>query len=287
MTFATPDFAIGGSVLVRSLRAVSDVPILVLTQGDLRLDIESSNVACLKVPPLQRAGHVFPPNVRHLAVTLSKLWVLSLTQPRRVAFLDADCLVLQPVDDLFEGDDFAAVPDLFVNYDRRGFNSGVFAFTPSAEIRQTLFRELPKLTVADGDQAILNVLFPDWRQLPQGFNLLRAHALLRAEARDKALRIVHYTPSKPWTADPVSPRDPLLAPLDDLWTAKLTPYEHLALVRDWRARAATAEENIASWMDAGATKRRQRAERHQRRWIIALAGIQLLQAGLLAGLLLR
>ena len=50
---------------------------------------------------------------------------------------------------------------------------------------------------------------------------------------------------------------------------------------------AAVEANIASWMDAGAARRRLRQERHQRRWIIALAFIQLLQASLLAGLLLR
>ncbi len=277
----------GGSVLSRSLRAVSDLPILILTQGDFRPDIDTDGVACLRVPPLLRTGHVFPSDALHLAVTLSKLWVFSLTRPRRVAFLDADCLVLQPIDALFEGDRFAAVPDLFVNYDRPGFNSGVFAFTPSPGLSENLFRDLPKLSVSDGDQGILNVFFPDWRQLPQGFNLLRAHALLRAEARDKALRVVHYTPSKPWAAVPASPRDPLLAPLDDLWTARLAPDQHLALVRDWRARIAAVEANIASWMDAGAARRRLRQERHQRRWIIALAFIQLLQASLLAGLLLR
>jgi len=299
VTFATPDFSAGVAVLVRSLRTVSDAPILILTQGGLVPDIEAADVACLEVPPLLRPGHAFPSEAQHLAVTLSKLWVFSLTRPARVAFIDADCLVLQPLDELFDGDGFAAVPDLFANYETRSFNSGVFAFTPSAETRRELFGRLPGLSVVDGDQGILNAFFRDWRQLPQGLNFLRAHALLRAQARDQALRVVHYTPSKPWLPAPLSPRDPVLAPLDDLWTAGLTPEEHVALVRDWRARLAATEANIAAWMGADAGKRcpgdadlaegkrRRRHERRLERWLIALAALQILQAGLIVWLLLR
>ncbi len=287
VTLATPDFAPGLSVLVRSLRAVSDVPVLVMTQGDPPPDIAAPDIALLEVPPLLRAGHAFHAGGEHLAVTLSKLWVFSLTRPRRVAFIDADCLVLQPIDDLFAGDGFAAAPDLFADYETRAFNSGVFAFTPSAAVRGDLFRRLPTLPVGDGDQGVLNRFFRDWRQLPLGFNFLRAHALLRAEARDRALRIVHYTPAKPWRPQPASPRDPLLAPLDDLWAARLTPGEHLALVRDWRRRLATTEANIAAWLDGGGGLERRRYQRRLRRWLVAMTAAQFLQAGLLAWIVLR
>lgn len=299
VTLATPDFAKGLSALVRSLRTVSDVPVLILTQGNFVPDVEADDVAFLEVPPLLRLGHTFPADAQHLAVTLSKLWVFSLTRPARVVFIDADCLVLQPIDDLFDGEDFAAVPDLFINYETPAFNAGVFAFTPSAEISRGLFQRLPELSVGDGDQGILNAFFPNWRQLPQGFNFLRAHALVRAQARDQALRIVHYTPAKPWLPAPVSPRDPVLAPLDELWTERLTPVEHVALVRDWRARLATAETNIASWMGPDAAKLRQddmgfadgrKRRRHERRlkcWLGALVVLQVVQASFLAWLLLH
>lgn len=299
VTLATPDFSTGAAVLVRSLRTVSDAPILILTQGGFEPDIEAEDVAYLEVPPLLRPGHVFPSDAPHLAVTLSKLWVFSLTRPARVAYLDADCLVLQPLDVLFAGEGFAAVPDLFANYETRCFNAGVFAFTPSAEIARELFRLLPEFSVADGDQSVLNTYFPDWRQLPQGLNFLRAHALLRTQAQDRALKILHYTPSKPWSPAPVSPRDPLLAPLDELWTTRLTPDEHVALVRDWRARLAATEANVASWMGAGGGKtsrheasyaqdtKRRRRERRLERWLIAVAVLLALQSSLLAWHLLR
>jgi hypothetical protein len=287
VTLATADFALGVTALVRSVRAVSDVPVLILTQGDFSPDVEGTDIAYLKVPPLVRYGQEFPAGTQHLAVALSKLWVFSLTRPGRVAFLDADCLVLQPIDELFQGDGFAAAPDLFVHYDIRGFNSGVFAFTPSADTRRGLFRLLPALSAEDGDQSVLNLFFRQWRQLPLGLNFLRAHALLRAQAQDRALKIVHYTPSKPWRPAAASPRDPVLAPLDDLWTARLSPDEHLAMVRDWRNRLATTEANVASWMDAGASRSRRRRQRNRRRWLVAIAASQAVQIGLLAWLMLR
>lgn len=287
VTLATADFAPGLSVLVRSLREVSDVPILVLTADDFAPAPNAPDVAFLKVPLLVRAGHVFPAGADHLAITLNKLWLFWLTRPARIAYIDADCLVLRPVDDLFAGEGFAAAPDLFLNYTTRGFNAGVFAYTPSSAISYVLFRRLPMLAVGDGDQGVLNACFPDWRPLPQGLNFMRAHALVRAQAQDKALRIVHYTRSKPWRPVSASLGDPVLAPLDELWTARLTNDELSAIAPDWRTRLSEAEASIASWT-VGDAKRA--VGQRGRRWLIALVAllaVQLLQAGVLAWLLLR
>ena len=63
---------------------------------------------------------------RHeLGVTFTKLHSWRLTQYDKCVFLDADTIVLQNIDDLFERDPFAAAPD-------SGwpdcFNSGVFLY---------------------------------------------------------------------------------------------------------------------------------------------------------------
>ena len=63
-----------------------------------------------------------------LGCTFSKLRAWTLTQFKKCVFLDADTLVLQNVDDLFEREELSAAPDI-------GwpdcFNSGVFVFKPS------------------------------------------------------------------------------------------------------------------------------------------------------------
>ena len=65
-----------------------------------------------------------------LGVTFSKLHAWRLTQYSKCVFLDADTLVLQNVDELFDREEISAAPDI-------GwpdcFNSGVFVFEPSME----------------------------------------------------------------------------------------------------------------------------------------------------------
>jgi glycogenin len=97
-----------------------------------------------------------------LATTLTKLNLWSLEQYARVVFLDADTLVLQNIDHLFDlpkDITFAASPELgFPDC----FNSGFMVLSPSA----TTLAELKKLageveSFDGGDQGLLNVYFGD------------------------------------------------------------------------------------------------------------------------------
>ncbi len=63
-----------------------------------------------------------------LGVTFTKINCWLLEKYSKCVFLDADVVVLQPIDDLFEREEFSAAPDA-------GwpdcFNSGVFVYQPS------------------------------------------------------------------------------------------------------------------------------------------------------------
>ena len=96
-----------------------------------------------------------------LGVTLTKIHCWRLIQYKKCVFLDADTLLLQNVDELFDREELSAVPDI-------GwpdcFNSGVFVFSPSEDT----FRALLKLAIESGsfdggDQGLLNTYFSDWR----------------------------------------------------------------------------------------------------------------------------
>ena len=65
-----------------------------------------------------------------LGITFSKLHAWRLTQFFKGVFLDADTLVLQNVDELFEREELSAAPDIGWP---DTFNSGVFVFEPSIE----------------------------------------------------------------------------------------------------------------------------------------------------------
>jgi len=78
-----------------------------------------------------------------LGVTLTKLHVWRLTQFNKVVFLDADTLVLQNIDDLFDRPELSAAPDI-------GwpdcFNSGLFVCVPS----EITFRALTSMLLTEG-----------------------------------------------------------------------------------------------------------------------------------------
>ena len=78
-----------------------------------------------------------------LGVTFSKIHAWRLTHYTKCVFLDADTLVLQNVDELFDREELSAAPDI-------GwpdcFNTGVFVFVPSMET----FRNLLDLAKQSG-----------------------------------------------------------------------------------------------------------------------------------------
>ena len=95
-----------------------------------------------------------------LGVTLTKIHCWSLTQFKKCVFLDADTLVVQNSDELFDREELSAVPDI-------GwpdcFNSGVYVFVPSV----ATFNALTQLIASEGsfdggDQGLLNTHFSDW-----------------------------------------------------------------------------------------------------------------------------
>ena len=171
------------------------------------------------------------------AATYTKLNVFRLDFLDRLVYLDGDTVVLQNIDDLFAGDDFAAAPD--AGLDRASgqiFNSGVFAVTPSHELFSSLLDRLGNTSSYDGgDQGFLNNIFADWRRLPQEYNTTKrifAHhpALYNAEE----VKVLHYVGVKPW--EPVKPGSHY-DELDLRWLEFLEDWELRELTRSLRDQA--------------------------------------------------
>ncbi len=146
------------------------------------------------------------------ARTFTKLRAFGLSEPAKLVLLDADTIVLQNIDDLFERPALAAAPD-FLLPDR--FNSGVMVIEPNTETLARMMAALSSAASYDGgDQGFLNTFYPDWyaspavHRLPAGYNLhqfiyqfLRAHPSLLPQLEREA-KIVHYTVQKPWLSAP-------------------------------------------------------------------------------------
>lgn len=146
---------------------------------------------------------------------LTKLHIWRLVAFEKVVYIDADCLVVSNVDNLFEeytlpsSFPLAAAPDIFPP-DR--FNAGVLVISPSEEMFNTLVAKIPSTYSYDnGDTGFLNACFPDWYsssshcRLPFRYNAQRTMYWFTHEKNKeyweslKPLKIIHYSSSpKPW-----------------------------------------------------------------------------------------
>jgi len=125
-------------------------------------------------------------------------------------YIDADALVMDCIDELFElNGDFAASPDIFPP-DR--FNAGVMFLRPNQEVFNDMIRAIPSLQSYDGgDTGFLNAYYNDWysrgseSRLSFSYNAQRTLFWFTHERSPdvwesiKPIKILHYSSSpKPW-----------------------------------------------------------------------------------------
>lgn len=149
----------------------------------------------------------------------AKLRLWQMTEYRAVVFIDADALVIQNCDRLFDYPEFSAAPNVYENLvDFRRMNSGVFTAKPSEATFAAMLERLdqPGVFWRRTDQTFLEAFFPDWHGLPVYCNMLQYVWFNMPELWDwSQIRVLHYQYEKPWQ-DP-HPKAAALAPLINLW----------------------------------------------------------------------
>ncbi|XP_041974786.1 glycogenin-2-like isoform X6 [Aricia agestis] len=214
VTLATNDsYGLGALVLAHSLRrAGSAVPAVVLITPSVtdamreRLGAVFAEVITVDVLDSGDAAHLALLQRPELGITFTKLHCWNLTQYEKCVFLDADTLIVQNCDELFDREELSAAPD--VGWPDC-FNSGVFVFRPSAETFSNIIKFAQERGSFDGgDQGLLNLYFSDWahgdinKHLPFLYNVTSAAfysylPALKQYGRD--LKIIHFIgASKPW-----------------------------------------------------------------------------------------
>uniref|UniRef100_A0A914YXH1 glycogenin glucosyltransferase n=1 Tax=Panagrolaimus superbus TaxID=310955 RepID=A0A914YXH1_9BILA len=177
VTLATNDgYALGALVLAHSLRRAKSKhhSHILYTDGVsaqmrsrlLAVFHDSTRVDVLDSNDTENLALIGRPD---LGITFTKLHCWRLTQYEKCVFLDADTLIIQNCDELFERPEFAAAPDI-------GwpdlFNSGVFVFVPSNETYQKLVEFGTQHGTFDGgDQGLLNLYFSNWREMDASHRL--------------------------------------------------------------------------------------------------------------------
>lgn len=214
VTLATTDsYALGALVLAYSLRRVkTDKKIHCLITDQISQGLREalwkvfddvSEVNVLDSGDEENLALIQRPD---LGVTFTKLHCWRLLQYSKAVFLDADTLVLQNSDELFEREELSAAPD--IGWPDM-FNSGVFVFRPSLDTYRALLQHAREVGSFDGgDQGLLNSFFSDWREKDVSFRLsftynmtaTSVYTYIAAQKRfAKDIKIVHFLGSvKPW-----------------------------------------------------------------------------------------
>jgi len=214
VTLATNDeYSLGALVLAHSLRKCkTQKKIVVMVTSSISDNVRSelSGVfdAVINVEALDSrdAANLALLERPELGITFTKINCWKLTQYSKCVFLDADTLVVQNCDELFQREEFSASPD-------PGwpdcFNSGVFVFVPSIDTYEKIMSHAASEGSFDGgDQGLLNSYFSDWaytdiqKHLPFLYNMVATatYSYLPAYKRfGKNVKIVHFIgASKPW-----------------------------------------------------------------------------------------
>jgi len=207
------DYGNGAYVLGKSLRNTNTSRRLVLmvtpgVSGDKRAQLSEVwdqlvDIAYLDSCDTENLALLERPE---LGCTFSKIRAWKLTEFEKCVFLDADTMVLQNVDDLFEREELSAAAD--VGWPDC-FNSGVFVFRPSEKTYADILAHAKKYGSFDGgDQGLLNDFFSDWstkdisRHLPFTYNTVSTAVYSYTPAfirYGKDIKIVHFLGSlKPW-----------------------------------------------------------------------------------------
>ena len=244
VTLATnSDYVIGAAALIRSLRRTGTTADLVVMYTDLpgddlaRLSALGARLVQVDLLPTSDAFNALHGRDRlHGAAPFTKgekppfhtpldnfaklrLWQLDY---ERVVFIDADAIVLQNIDRLFDYPEFSAAPNVYESLgDFHRLNSGVFTARPGAATFDAMLAHLDRAGQfwRRTDQTFLESYFPNWHGLPVFDNMLQYVWMNLPDLwRWQDIRILHFQYEKPWQ---------MHAKVDDL----------SVLIELWRAHA--------------------------------------------------
>jgi len=214
VTLATNDsYAVGALTLAQSLKRVKTSKKIVImitaeVSESMKKTLEEIFDKVFTVDPLDSKdiANLTLLDRTELGITFTKLHCWTLLEFSKCVFLDADTLLIQNSDELFEREEFSAAPDA-------GwpdcFNSGVFVFRPNLNTFKDLVKHaMTQGSFDGGDQGLLNTFFSDWaskdisKHIPFIYNMVATATYSYLPAYKyfgRNVKIVHFIgATKPW-----------------------------------------------------------------------------------------
>lgn len=146
--------------------------------------------------------------------TKLNIWTLDQIGIKTAVYLDADTMVRRNFDEIWNLPfEFGAVPDIYVDDPgfTPGFNAGILLFHPSTAMFKDMVSKLETTTfrLVDAEQSFLNHYFGAQAvRLPYAYGgniAIKERSPEMWQGLQKDLRIIHYTLSKPFDAEPKCP----------------------------------------------------------------------------------
>lgn len=234
----------GVLALANSLKRVNTTyPLLIMSNLALSLEAQSElikkNCQIITTPPLPLSKEFVGNHSRHAQHSktpflqgvkpsfhnpinnFNKLYLWTLEDYKKLVFIDADIIVLQNIDRLFDYPEGSAAPNLYEKLSDFGrMNSGLFVAKPSNATFNKMLKALdtPGAYWPRTDQTFLQSFWPNWHSLPFFYNTLQYLYFNIPELWQwKNIKTIHYQYEKPW--DKEHNKREQLKPLIDLWWA--------------------------------------------------------------------
>jgi glycogenin glucosyltransferase len=142
--------------------------------------------------------------------TFFKVYILDVPC-EKIVFLDADVMVMQNIDDLFDRPHFSACWDEDINPPNEGlsgfFASGLMVICPNKDELEKAIQLTNRFKGSNGgDQTIFNRLFPDWKdhpelKLPREYAVLGSSRLVSFSFKNtsfESVKVFHMVGKKLW-----------------------------------------------------------------------------------------
>lgn len=200
-------YVCGAIVAAQSIRQAGSLRDLIALVDDNITPAQREGLqrAGWKLHDVERIRNPKSEPLKYNAWNYSKFRLWQLTEYDKVIYIDADLLVLQNLDFLFDMPELSATGN-----DKSLFNSGVMVIEPSNCTFNLLMDHIQDIdSYNGGDQGYLNEIFPWWHRIPKRLNFLKHFwsnetkervektALFRA-ADPPSLHVIHYLGRKPW-----------------------------------------------------------------------------------------
>ncbi|KAL6504117.1 hypothetical protein OROGR_026040 [Orobanche gracilis] len=200
-------YVCGAIAAAQSIRMAGSTRDLVILVDETISDDHRAGLAAAgwKIHTIQRIRNPKAQRDAYNEWNYSKFRLWQLTDYDRVIFIDADMLILQNIDFLFEMPEISATGN-----NATLFNSGVMVIEPSDCTFRLLMEHIDEIeSYNGGDQGYLNEVFTWWHRIPKRMNFLK-HFWIGDEQEKKeaktrlfgadppALYVLHYLGLKPW-----------------------------------------------------------------------------------------